>query len=264
MSQARYSKDHEYIIVDGDVGTVGISEHAQAQLGDVVFVELPAVGDKVASRRAGRRRRKRQGGERSVLAGLGGSRRRQWRSRGRAEPHQRGRDGQGLDLQDQALRSRRTRRADGRSRLSGLPQDPSREPFDALFASRRHRSRARCWRASALPISTNSSPIFRPTSGSTACSTSRTRKSEIEVERALSSLAGAQCRGGLGSVLPRRRRLSPSCAGQRRPSHPAFRISDELYALSARDRAGHVAGPVRIPDPGRRADRHGGRQRLDV
>jgi glycine cleavage system H protein len=48
MSQPRFSKDHEYIIVDGDVGTVGISEHAQAQLGDVVFVELPKVGDKVA------------------------------------------------------------------------------------------------------------------------------------------------------------------------------------------------------------------------
>jgi glycine cleavage system H protein len=48
MSQPHFSKDHEYIIVDGDVGTVGISEHAQAQLGDVVFVELPAVGDKVA------------------------------------------------------------------------------------------------------------------------------------------------------------------------------------------------------------------------
>jgi glycine cleavage system H protein len=47
MSQARYSKDHEYIAIDGDVGTVGISEHAQAQLGDVVFVELPAVGDKL-------------------------------------------------------------------------------------------------------------------------------------------------------------------------------------------------------------------------
>jgi glycine cleavage system H protein len=48
MSQPRFSKDHEYIIVDGDIGTVGISEHAQAQLGDVVFVELPSVGDKVA------------------------------------------------------------------------------------------------------------------------------------------------------------------------------------------------------------------------
>jgi glycine cleavage system H protein len=48
MSAIRYSKDHEYIRLDGEIGTVGISEHAQAQLGDVVFVELPAVGDKVA------------------------------------------------------------------------------------------------------------------------------------------------------------------------------------------------------------------------
>ena len=48
MSQARYTKDHEYISVDGDIGTVGISDHAQSQLGDVVFVELPKVGDKLA------------------------------------------------------------------------------------------------------------------------------------------------------------------------------------------------------------------------
>ena len=49
MSQARYSKDHEYVVVEGDIGTVGISEHAQAQLGDVVFVELPTIGDKLAA-----------------------------------------------------------------------------------------------------------------------------------------------------------------------------------------------------------------------
>ena len=49
MSQARYSKDHEYVVVEGDVGTIGISEHAQAQLGDVVFVELPTIGDKLAA-----------------------------------------------------------------------------------------------------------------------------------------------------------------------------------------------------------------------
>ena len=42
---ARYfTKEHEWIDVDGDVGTVGISDYAQAQLGDVVFVELPEVG----------------------------------------------------------------------------------------------------------------------------------------------------------------------------------------------------------------------------
>ena len=40
----RYSKDHEYISVEGDVGTIGITDYAQNALGDVVFVELPSVG----------------------------------------------------------------------------------------------------------------------------------------------------------------------------------------------------------------------------
>ena len=44
MSETRYSKDHEFIRVEGDVGIVGISDYAQSQLGDVVFVELPATG----------------------------------------------------------------------------------------------------------------------------------------------------------------------------------------------------------------------------
>jgi glycine cleavage system H protein len=44
----KYTKDHEYIRVEGDVGTVGITDYAQQQLGDVVFVELPAAGKKVA------------------------------------------------------------------------------------------------------------------------------------------------------------------------------------------------------------------------
>ncbi|MGD1015865.1 MAG: glycine cleavage system protein GcvH [Roseiarcus sp.] len=47
MSEIRFTKDHEYVRVDGDVGTVGISDHAQQQLGDLVFVELPAVGAKL-------------------------------------------------------------------------------------------------------------------------------------------------------------------------------------------------------------------------
>jgi glycine cleavage system H protein len=45
---ARYTKEHEWITVDGDVATIGITNHAQEQLGDVVFVELPAIGKKVA------------------------------------------------------------------------------------------------------------------------------------------------------------------------------------------------------------------------
>src|SRR6185295_3789028 len=44
----RYSKEHEWIRVEGDVGTVGISPYAQEQLGDVVFVDLPQAGRKVA------------------------------------------------------------------------------------------------------------------------------------------------------------------------------------------------------------------------
>ena len=42
----RFTKDHEYVRVEGAVATVGISDYAQQQLGDVVFVELPTVGAK--------------------------------------------------------------------------------------------------------------------------------------------------------------------------------------------------------------------------
>ncbi|SDF40337.1 MULTISPECIES: glycine cleavage system protein GcvH [Thalassobaculum] len=44
----KYTEDHEWVSVDGDVGTVGITAHAQEQLGDIVFVELPDVGKTVA------------------------------------------------------------------------------------------------------------------------------------------------------------------------------------------------------------------------
>ena len=44
----RYTKDHEYIRLDGDTATVGITDYAQQQLGDVVYVELPSVGKAVA------------------------------------------------------------------------------------------------------------------------------------------------------------------------------------------------------------------------
>jgi glycine cleavage system H protein len=48
MAIERFTKDHEWIRVDGGVATIGITEHAQTQLGDVVFVELPDVARKVA------------------------------------------------------------------------------------------------------------------------------------------------------------------------------------------------------------------------
>lgn len=47
MAETRYSKDHEWVTLDGDVATVGITAYAAEQLGDVVFVELPETGRKV-------------------------------------------------------------------------------------------------------------------------------------------------------------------------------------------------------------------------
>ena len=44
-----YSKDHEWIRMEGDTGTVGITDHAQHSLGDVVYVELPKPGDRFAA-----------------------------------------------------------------------------------------------------------------------------------------------------------------------------------------------------------------------
>ncbi|HZL27187.1 MAG TPA: glycine cleavage system protein GcvH [Acidobacteriaceae bacterium] len=43
----RYTKEHEWLQVDGDTGTVGITDHAQSSLGDIVFVELPKVGQQI-------------------------------------------------------------------------------------------------------------------------------------------------------------------------------------------------------------------------
>ena len=42
-----FTKDHEWISVDGDIGSVGITKHAAEQLGDIVFIEVPAAGRKV-------------------------------------------------------------------------------------------------------------------------------------------------------------------------------------------------------------------------
>jgi glycine cleavage system H protein len=48
MALERFTRDHEWIRVEGGVGTVGVTVHAQSQLGDIVFVEVPETGRKVA------------------------------------------------------------------------------------------------------------------------------------------------------------------------------------------------------------------------
>ncbi len=48
MSDIKFTEDHEWISVEGDTGTVGITNYAQEQLGDIVFVELPEAGKELA------------------------------------------------------------------------------------------------------------------------------------------------------------------------------------------------------------------------
>ena len=51
-----YTPDHEWLRIEGDVATIGITDYAQTQLGDVVFVELPKVGRTLKKAEAARRR----------------------------------------------------------------------------------------------------------------------------------------------------------------------------------------------------------------
>ena len=50
MSNILYTPEHEWLSIEGDIATVGITHHAQDALGDVVFVDLPAVGDTLAAK----------------------------------------------------------------------------------------------------------------------------------------------------------------------------------------------------------------------
>ncbi len=47
--ELKYTKEHEWVRVDGDTGTIGITDYAQDQLGDIVFVELPAAGAAISA-----------------------------------------------------------------------------------------------------------------------------------------------------------------------------------------------------------------------
>lgn len=48
-SDRKYSEEHEWVVVDGDVATIGISTFAQDQLGEVVYIDLPATGDSISA-----------------------------------------------------------------------------------------------------------------------------------------------------------------------------------------------------------------------
>jgi glycine cleavage system H lipoate-binding protein len=67
----RYTKEHEWVLADGDSGTVGITDHAQQELGDIVYVDLPKVGSRIDAWEVARLSGEREGGVRHLLAGLG-------------------------------------------------------------------------------------------------------------------------------------------------------------------------------------------------
>ena len=70
-SDLKYTKDHEWVRLSGNTAEVGITDYAQQQLGDVVFVDLPAVGTAVTAGGAVRHDRVGEGGLRALCAGLG-------------------------------------------------------------------------------------------------------------------------------------------------------------------------------------------------
>lgn len=45
LNDRKYTKDHEWLVIEGNTARIGISDHAQKELGDIVFVDLPSVGD---------------------------------------------------------------------------------------------------------------------------------------------------------------------------------------------------------------------------
>ena len=49
--ELKYTKDHEWILVDGDQATIGITDYAQGELGDIVYVEIESIGDELQKKR---------------------------------------------------------------------------------------------------------------------------------------------------------------------------------------------------------------------
>ena len=84
----KFTEDHEWLSVEGDVATVGITDYAQEQLGDLVFVELPEARPQRPQERSGGGGRVGQGRVRRLLAADRRSGRRQRRRRGRARARQ--------------------------------------------------------------------------------------------------------------------------------------------------------------------------------
>ncbi len=113
MTTTLYTSDHEWLAIDGDVATVGITDYAQSQLGDVVFVELPKVGRTLKKAEAAAVVESVKAASDVYAPVHGRGARDQRRARRRAGAGQLGCARQGLVLQDQDCRQERARRPHG-------------------------------------------------------------------------------------------------------------------------------------------------------
>ena len=120
MSETRYTRDHEWVRQEGDIAVIGITDYAQSQLGDVVYVELPEIGRTVEQGKEAAVVEFGEGGERGLCPGLRRGRRGQRRIARQPGAGQRRRDGRGLVHQAASRRPETTRRADGRGVLPGF------------------------------------------------------------------------------------------------------------------------------------------------
>ena len=89
-SDYRYTKEHEWIKVSGDTGTIGITDYAQHELGDVVFVEMPEAGAKITAGQGVRHRGIGQSGQRDLRSRFRRSDRGQRRALGHSRDSQLG------------------------------------------------------------------------------------------------------------------------------------------------------------------------------
>ena len=108
MTTLRFTKDHEWVRQDGDTAVIGITDYAQQQLGDVVYVELPEIGAPGRAGQGSGGRRIGEGGERGLCPGLGRGGRGQRGDRRRPGQGQCRPDGRGLVPQAQARRPARS------------------------------------------------------------------------------------------------------------------------------------------------------------
>ena len=108
-----YTADHEWLRIEGDVATIGVTDYAQSQLGDVVFVELPKVGRSLKKAEAAAVVESVKAAS-DVYAPISGEvTRGQRRAVSRARAGQFRRRRQGLVFQNEDRRQKRTRRPDG-------------------------------------------------------------------------------------------------------------------------------------------------------